>query len=76
MPILTILEAESSGILGILLRVTKGLSPTKHDSIAESSVFCTSNGATGATVLTSRTHAFTPVNQPNAEGLKLCDYRR
>ena len=31
--------ADSSGILGILLRVTKGLSPTKHDSIAESSVF-------------------------------------
>ena len=28
-----------------------------------------------AAILTPLTRAFTPVNQPNAEGLQLCDYR-
>ena len=50
--------------------------------IAESAVFGVSNGAMGANkkapmaaILTPRTRAFTPVNEPNVEGLKSGDYR-
>ena len=50
--------------------------------IAESDVFGVSNGAMGANkkapmaaILKPRARAFTPVNEPNVEGLKSGDYR-
>ena len=50
--------------------------------IAESAVFGVSNGAMGANkkatmaaILAPRTRSFTPVNEPNVEGLKSGHYR-
>ena len=83
MNVTPIYAADSSGILGIHLRVTKGLSPTKHVAVLPKVPFFASRTvprvlkiAPVAAILRPRTRAFTPVNQPNAEGLKSCDYRR
>ena len=66
-----------AAVVGICPHVQSNVS---LHSIGESAVCCVSNGAKnsprGHVILTPRTRAFTPINQPNAEGLKLCDYRR